>query len=289
MTGPSPDPAPDPKAAPRPSSRGPARTAALLAVAAAVAAGVWFAVGRKLWSEYRTLQDQVRAAEDSAPVGYIGLNYRRSYNDRPAVFHAEEGGRKLLFAAKGEGPTPDYYDVTDADIDVRRLDGGYGRDSIPGVDAPIVDPPDGSRGRALRPRQPVFGVVFKGGSRAYPKDLIEKVEVVNETAGDVPFAVIFDRGRQRALAVGRTVRGTPVTFGTTGYSYEEHPLLYDRKTRSLWLPEGDALACVNGELKGTRLPPLFEPKAVNWQQWTSLHPDTTVLVGNDRNKPIPSE
>jgi hypothetical protein len=286
-----PSPAPGPGAPPDKSraARLGFRAVVYTSVLAGAGAGVWFIVGGKLWSEYQTWRQAVSASEAAAPVGYVGLNYRRSYNDRPVDFHNEKDGRKLLFAAKGEGPDPDCYDVTEADLDVKRLEGGYGRDSIPGVDAPIFDPPAGAPGRILRPRQTVYGVAFKGGARAYPKDLIEKIEVVNDSDGPVPFAVVFDRGRQQALFVERTVRGAAVTFGTTGYSYEMWPLLYDRKTRSLWLPQGDALVCVNGELKGTRLTRWLEPEAVDWEQWKSRHPDSTVLVGNDRDKPIPSE
>jgi hypothetical protein len=252
-------------------------------------AGLWFIVGRRFWSEYQNLRTETRATEASAPVGYVGLHYRRSYNDRPLVFHAEKDGRKLLFAAKGEGPTPEYYDVTEADIDVKRLDGGFGRDSIPGVDHPIIDAPNAATGRSLRASQPVFGLVLQAGPRAYPKDLLEKVEVANDDDGSTPLVVVFDRSREQALLCERTVHGSAVTFGTTGYTLDRHPLLYDRKTRSLWLPRGDQLVCVNGDLKGTRLAPLHRPTLVTWGDWKTRHPESSVLMGNDRDMPIPAE
>jgi hypothetical protein len=284
--------------APLPSDRAPSseragkrlRAIALFVlVIAGAAVGLWYAVGRQLWSEYQNLQKETRASEASAPVGYVGLHYRRSYNDRPLVFHAEKDGRKLLFAAMGEGPTPEYYDVTEADIDVKRLDGGFGRDSIPGVDYPIIDPPGAKTGRALRASHLVFGVVLQTGPRAYPKDLLEKVEVVNDADGSTPLVVVFDLSRQQALLCERTVHGSAVTFGTTGYRLDQQPLLYDRKTRSLWLPRGDELVCVNGDLKGTELAPLLKPSLVTWGDWKTSHPDSSVLMGNDREKPIPAE
>jgi hypothetical protein len=268
-----------------------ARVVIFAAVAAAAAAGLWILVGKTLWSEYQTLRKETRATADSVPVGYVGLHYRRSYNDRPLNFHAEKDGRKLLFAAKGEGPKPEYYDVTEADIDVARLEGGFGRDSIPGVDHPIIDPPGAATGRALRASQPVFGVVLRDGPRAYPRDLIEKIEVVNDHDGPTPIVVISDRHRQQALLLDRTVRGAAVTFGTTGYLYDKQPVLYDRKTRSLWLPQGDQLVCVNGALKGDKLAPIpkLEPGLVTWGEWKAQHPGSSVLMGNDREKPIPTE
>jgi hypothetical protein len=204
-----------------------------MAVFAVAAAGLWTIVGKTLWSEYQNLRRETRATEDSAPVGYIGLHYRRSYNDRPLAFHVEKDGRKLLFATKGEGSEPEYYDVTEAAIDLRLVDGGFGRDSIPGVDYPIIDSPDTSTGRSLRASQPVYGVDLRTGPRAYPKELIEKIEVVNDHDGTTPLAIVFDRPRQQVLVFERSVRGAPFTFGTTGYTLDKQPLLYDRKTRSL--------------------------------------------------------
>jgi hypothetical protein len=258
-------------------------------VIAGGAVGLWRTVGKRLWSEYQILRRESRAAEASAPVGYVGLHFRRSYNNRPLVFHAEKDGRKLLFAANGDGPTPEYYDVTEADIDVKRLDGGYGRDSIPGVDYPIIDRPGAATGRSLRTSQPVFGVALRDGPRAYPKELLDKIEVINDADGDTPLVLVSDRSRQQALLCERRVQGSAVTFGTTGYRLDGQPLLYDRKTRSLWLPRGGELVCVNGALNGTKLTPLPSPSLVPWGDWKTTHPDSSVLMGNDRDKPIPAE
>jgi hypothetical protein len=288
--------APDPSPSPSPLTtssrrhvRGLRRITLFALVIAAGGAILWVLVGKRLWSEYQILRRETRATEDSAPVGYIGLHYRRSYNDRPLVFHAEKDGRKLLFAARGEGPTPEYYDVTEADIDLKRLDGGFGRDSIPGVDYPIIDPPGAATGRSLRASQPVFGVVLQAGPRAYPKDLLEKIEVVNDRDGATPLVLIFDRSRQQLLIFERSLGGSAITFGTTGYNYDKQPLLYDRKSRSLWLSRGDQLACVSGDLKGTKLAPRPSPGLVAWGEWKAAHPESSVLMGNDRAQPIPSE
>jgi hypothetical protein len=287
------EPAPTAAPAPAPDAGRRTRSAARLVLYAAIllaaAAGVWFSFGRNLWNDYQKLQTEVRASEDNSPVGYIGLNYRRSYNDRPVVFHGTEGGRKTLFASKLEGGKPEVYDVTDAAFDVQCLDGGYGRDSIPGVDYPIIEAPSSSRGRSLRARQEVFGVLLSGGPRAYPKDLLAKVEVVNDRDDKAPFAVVYDRSRERALLFERTVSDQAITFGTTGYSCKERPLLYDRKTRSLWLLEGDELTCVNGTLKGAKAKSYLTAEPTSWEDWRRRQPTTSVLIGNDRTKAIPAE
>jgi hypothetical protein len=261
---------------------------ALIATAGAL---VWNFYGYKLWDEYKVMRSEVRASEDSTPVGYVGLNYRRTYNDRPLAFQTEKDGKKLLFAAKREDGNVDHYDITEADpaLNVDRLEGGFGRDSIPGIDYPVVEAPGSPKGYALRDRQMVFGVALGGEARAYPRDLLEKIEVVNDRTGDTPVAVVYDRSRGVALIYNRTLRDGVVTFGTTGYSCKLQPLLYDRKTKGLWFLRGDELACLNGPNKGESLKPIARPVATTWSDWLGRNRKTTVIVGNDRTKPIPNE
>ncbi len=279
----TPGPAPKPKST---LARNLVWAVATLALVAALV----MVPGRRAWREFQEYRESDRQAEDSVPIGYLGLNYRKSYNDRPPVFHFEKDGRKTLWAARGEAGRPDeFYDVSEADFSFRGLSGGFGRDSIAGVDFPILEPPTSERGRRLRSRQPVFGLLLDVGPRTYPVDLLVKVEVVNDRDGPTPIAVVYDRGRERAPAYGRTLAGREVTFGTTGYTSDLKPLLYDRGTKSLWLPADDALVCVNGKLKGTRLPLYRMPRRTTWADWSAAHPETSILMGNDRSKPIPSE
>jgi hypothetical protein len=231
-------------------------------------------------------------AEDTAPVPYKGIAFRRSYNDRPAVFHSEEKGRKLLWAARGGPDGPEFYDVTEADFEVQALEGGFGRDSIVGIDFPIVETTQGPIGKQLRERQEIFAVELESGPRAYPQSLFEKVFLANDQDGDIPILVAFDQGRNTLNVYPRTIDGRPVTFGTTGYFLRRQPVLYDRPTRSLWLPEADGLVCVNGPRKGTRLAVHRPARRTTWSEWLSAHPQTTILVGSNRSMPedpIPTE
>ena len=123
---------------------------------AGVVVGMLGLGGQRAWRDYQSYQQLRRESEDTVPIGYVGLNFRRSYNDRPARFHHEQGGRKLLWAALGEGNKPDFYDVTDAAFNLRSLSGGYGRDSIPGVDYPIFESRSSERGQRLRERQELW-------------------------------------------------------------------------------------------------------------------------------------
>src|SRR5262245_34426527 len=108
-------------------------TTALLLV---VAGWVMVNFGARLWSESQTFTTSRREAGDTAPIGYIGTAFRRTYYNRPAQFLHQEDGRTYLFALRDEDET-EYYDVTDAEMNVPSLSGGYGRDSNPGIDYPI--------------------------------------------------------------------------------------------------------------------------------------------------------
>jgi hypothetical protein len=290
---PAPAPPPDPAPARRARRIPPALTPWLVLAAVALGAlGFWYAAGRHLWSGYKEYQASRQAAEDSVPIGYIGLNYRKSYNNRSPEFHFEKDGRKLLWAGlEGDGGAPLFYDVTEADAEfpVKGLSGGFGRDSIPGIDYPILDPPSSARWRRFRARQAVHGATLESGPRAYPADLLSKIEVVNDVDGANPFVVVLAADVGQARSYRRDVAGRAVTFGTAGYTSEQRPVLYDRRTKSLWLARDDALACVSGELKGTRLPAYRPPRTMTWAEWTAEHPRTLVLVGNDRQQPLPVE
>jgi hypothetical protein len=265
------------------------RALGVLAVLAVGAALIWDLVGRTFWTEYQDLRRASRALEDSVPIGYVGTNYRRSYNDRSPVFLFDRDGQKLLWASGGVGQPQEFYDVTAADFPAGEVEGGYGRDSVPGIDYPVLERPDGEHAGYLRSRQTVFGVALGNGVRAYPEDLLAKIEVVNDQDGATPFVVVYHRGRGSAFCFERTLAGGTITFGTTGYDFRKAPLLYDRKTKSLWILSDDALVCVGGELKGSKPAPFKAAEPVAWDEWRSRYPTTSIVVGNDRGKPIPSE
>jgi hypothetical protein len=257
---------------------------------AGIVGAAWIFLGRGLWREYEMTRAEERAAEDSTPIGYIGLHYRRSYNDRPGKFIINRDGRTLLWAAMdAQGKPSVYFDITGAAFDpTLNLSGGFGMDSIVGVDFPIFQGVETRLGRHFAPRKVVFGMETGAGPRAYPLDLLLKAEVVNDEDG-VPFAVVMSRDTGQAGAYTRILDGFPLSFGTSGYQSQQRPLLYDRRTRSLWLPAKDRLECVAGTLRGKSLASHKPLIKTTWGEWTGRHPGTTVLVGTDREPPMPAE
>ena len=76
--------------------------------------------------------------------------------------------------------------------------------------------------------------------------------------------------------------GEATTFGTTGYTYNQTFVLYDRKTDSVWFPyRHGEMNAVSGSCAGKSLPFLAEPDLVTLAAWRSQHPDSLVLIGSE--------
>ena len=56
------------------------------------------------------------------------------------------------------------------------------------------------------------------------------------------------------------------------------------------MPQESGLVCVSGPSKGKQLPKLTPLGLMTtWGDWHAKHPSTTILMGGDRGKPIPTE
>ena len=211
------------------SRANPLRTALLMLAAVATVALV-AQFGRRFWNSFSDYRETVRLAEDSAPVGYVGTALRRSYHNRPAQFIRAEGGKKWLYAAKREDGKLDEYDVTEAAIPIDKLSGGFGRDSTPGIDYPLFEKPDSERSGRLRDRQEIVGLPLKEEARAYPVDLLRKIEIVNDRSEAGPILVVFDRSTKSARVLLRVDR-------RQGFHLRHDRLRPERLARpQRWLP-----------------------------------------------------
>ncbi len=82
-----------------------------------------------------------------------------------------------------------------------------------------------------------------------------------------------------SVVYGREIDGRETTFGTTGYTYKNTFLLYDRATESVWYPSNKGeFNAISGELKGEAIPFLAEPQVMTLAEWRELHPNTKVLI-----------
>lgn len=73
--------------------------------------------------------------------------------------------------------------------------------------------------------------------------------------------------------------GVVTTFGTTGYTYNDIFLLYDRHSDTVWYPLDDgAFDGIGGTLLGHKIPFIAKPPIMTLAEWRELHPETLVLL-----------
>lgn len=254
---------------------------------AAFGVGVIGNLGGKLVGELRSLWGEVANARDADPVGYINISSEQP-EMKPASCIREENGRTYLWAGSGvRGRQAGWFDVTGVDLPLRQFTYAFGRDKIKTIDYPIYQTTDGEIVRRLYYERPVIGLKINAEARAYPITVLAKTEVVNDVFGTQPVAVTYLPLLDQAVVYERSLDGEPVSFGTSGYCYEERFVLYDRATDSLWMPESQGLTAISGPLAGKVLPVIERPEPIAWGKWRRRHPDTLVCVGADRSQGIP--
>ncbi|MBV2092240.1 MAG: DUF3179 domain-containing protein, partial [Candidatus Thiodiazotropha sp. (ex Ctena orbiculata)] len=165
------------------------------------------------------------------------------------------------------------FDVTDATIEVSEiLPGGPPRDGIPSIDEPQFVP--AKEADFLKPEDRILGVVRNGVVKAYPINILNWHEIVNDRFRQEPIAITFCPLCGTGMAFEATVRGETLKFGVSGLLYNSDVLLYDRASESLW--SQIMKQSISGKYQGDRLRhvPL---QHTNWADWSDRYPDTLVL------------
>ena len=182
----------------------------------------------------------------------------------------------------------------DADVDWRHVRwGGVGIDDrllgnsdrcdrgcIPALDDPAVTV--AADGDWYPDDALVFGIEVNGEFRAYPKNMMETHEMVNDTLGGrriaVPYCTLC--GSAQAYLTDELPTGTlpgnelPI-MRTSGLLIRSNKMMFELRTRSLvdtFLGVG-----TSGPLQGQQ----FEQISVatsTWAAWHEAHPDTTILA-----------
>ncbi len=111
------------------------------------------------------------------------------FHSRPIV---ERDGRRLLWARDaGEDHSEEWFDVTESKIDPERFQYGIGKDKIPSIDEPQFVDADDARliDAGIDDDTRVIGFAHAGDARAYPLDILDRHELVNDVVGGKPVTV----------------------------------------------------------------------------------------------------
>ena len=148
------------------------------------------------------------------------------------------------------------------------------RDAIPPVDLPVYGGADALPW--LDDDDLVLGYESGDEAFAYPINVLNFPEIVNDTIGGVPVLITYCPLCVSGVVFSREVDGQTLTFGNTSALYQSDLVMYDHQTGSYWFQvAGEAVV---GTLTGSRLKPL--PSAtMPWARWKALHPDTLLITG----------
>ncbi|VAW88587.1 hypothetical protein MNBD_GAMMA17-332 [hydrothermal vent metagenome] len=150
------------------------------------------------------------------------------------------------------------------------LGGGPAKDGIPSIDSPIFVP--ANQATHLSADSRILGVHYNGISKAYPINILNWHEIVNDHFSSQAISVTFCPLCGTGIAyITPTNSGD---FGVSGLLYNSDVLLYDRKTESLW--SQIRAEAISGPLAGqklTRIP----ISHTSWDAWRKRHPATLVL------------
>ncbi len=159
--------------------------------------------------------------------------------------------------------------------------GGPGKDGIPAISSPkFVDVKDAS---FMDKTNLVVGVSDGSSVKAYPHDVMDWHEIVNDGIGTIDYSLIYCPLTGTATAWDRNVDGKITTFGVSGLLYNTNIVPYDRATGSNWSQLLDK--AIFGEMKGTK-PVKYMVLETKWETWEKLYPGSKIMnfdTGYNRN------
>ena len=200
--------------------------------------------------------------------------------------------KRLLFEFAEPGWAPLFADE-DADVDWRLVTwGGVFIDDrpldavrwpcpdgcIPALDDPAVT--DAAGGDWYPDDRLVFGVVVGGEARAYPKNIMEVHELVNDTLGGRRVGVVYCTlcaSAQAYLTDAVPLGSEPLELRTSGLLARSNKVMYDFHTLSLF--DTFTGRAVSGPLQDAGLVlEMVSVRTSTWGAWKAAHPDTTIVA-----------
>jgi hypothetical protein len=185
-----------------------------------------------------------------------------------------------------------FFDDAEADIDWRIVSWGgvlmddrpFGdpdpcpRGCIPALDDPAVT--DAAGGDWYPDDRLVFGITVEGEARAYPKNLMEVHEMVNDELGGrrlgIPYCTLC--GSAQAYFTDAVPEGVEMpVLRTSGLLSRSNKVMYDLLTGSVF--DTFTGSAVSGPLREAGVE-LEQTSVVTstWGEWKAAHPETTIIA-----------
>jgi hypothetical protein len=153
------------------------------------------------------------------------------------------------------------------------VDGGPGVDGIPAIENPSFEP--AATIRTVPDDDLVIVVQSEGLVKAYPHDILDYHEIINDGPEDAPFTLSYCPLTGSALAWHGNTDDADRTYGVSGLLFNSNLLLYDRATRSLWSQM--LQISVTGERIG-ELPRPYQVLEMRLGTLKFMYPDALVMT-----------
>lgn len=162
------------------------------------------------------------------------------------------------------------------------FDGGAGGpDGIPSIDNPKFAPV--SEIGFIPDDRKVLGIKIGDEVRAYPHQILDWHEIVNDQIGETTFALTFCPLTGTGICWNRTIDGQTTEFGVSGLIFRNNLVPYDRTTDSRWSQM--QMRGVRGDHSGKNIETI-DMIETTWKTWKLMYPDSKVLTtdtGFNRN------
>lgn len=155
------------------------------------------------------------------------------------------------------------------------IDAGPGQDGIPAIDRPIMQRVSEVPDREILASELVVGVLHEGTIHAYPYNILNWHEVVNDSINFDDFVVSYCPLTGSAVSWDADDRLGNTEFGVSGLLYNSNLVLYDRDSGSRWSQM--LQQSVQGNRAGDT-PQRLQVVETKWSTWKSMYPDSFVLT-----------
>ncbi len=122
----------------------------------------------------------------------------------------------------------------------------------------------------------IIGYVAGGEAYAYPINVLNLHELVNDEIEGVPLLISYCPLCASGVVYHRVLNGQTLLFGNTSALYQSDLVMYDHQTGSYWFQTaGEAVV---GPMTGSRLK-LLPSTTMTWGEWKGLYPHTRLITG----------
>ncbi len=152
---------------------------------------------------------------------------------------------------------------------------GEGDGDIPAINNPKFTP--ANEVTFLTDSSIIIGIKINDIVRAYPLEIMDWHEVVNDRFDDLPVAITYSALSGSSIALDRRVDNTILEFRVSGLLYNSNTILSEFETFSEYsqmLRQG-----IRGDFSRRDLAsyPVFE---MTWEKWKTLYPNSEVMNRN---------